>query len=216
MDLAAMEDLTQPVTGYSRDQDLALVEASTGGDIAAFEELVRRYDRKLLRIALHVTHNTEDAQEAVQETFLKAYRKLDQFQGKSTFSTWLIRIALNESLAILRKRRHLQELPLEHEDPDGENLPLDVADWSPNPEQLYSHAELQEILRKVLGALPSALQVVFVLRDVEGLSIKQIAAVSDLHPNAVKARLHRARLQLREKLSNYFRTPGSPAQSSNR
>src|SRR5271169_1445349 len=100
MGLAAMEDLTQEdltqsTTPYSPDEDLALVEAVTSGDIAAFEELVRRYDRKLLRIALQVTNNQEDAQEAVQETFLKAYRNLKQFQRKSKFSTWLIRIALN-------------------------------------------------------------------------------------------------------------------------
>jgi RNA polymerase sigma-70 factor (ECF subfamily) len=174
------------------------------GDIAAFEELVRRYDRKLLRIALQVTHNQEDAQEAVQETFLKAYQKLHQFRGNSKLSTWLIRIALNESLMTLRRRRYTQELPLEYEDPNGEHLPLDVADWSPNPEQLYSRSELQEILRKALEGLPPALRIVFVLRDLEVLSIKETAAALDLHPSAVKARLLRARLQLREKLSRVF------------
>ena len=206
MEVAAMEELTQSPTGHSPDPDLDLVEASTRGDIAAFEELVRRYDRKLLRIALRVTQNQEDAQEAVQETFLKAYQRLNQFRGNSKLSTWLIRIVLNESLMTLRRRRrYTQELPLEYEDPNGKNLPLDVADWSPNPEQLYSRSELQEILRKALEELPPALRVVFVLRDVEVLSIKETAAALDLHPSAVKARLLRARLQLREKLSKFFR-----------
>jgi RNA polymerase sigma-70 factor, ECF subfamily len=205
MEVAMIEDSAQPATRYTLDEDLALVEASMSGDIAAFEELVRRYDRKLLRIALQLTYNQEDAQDAVQETFLKAYQKLNQFQGNSKFSTWLIRIAVNESLMKLRKRRYTQELPLEYEDPNGEHLPLDVADWSPNPEQLYSRSELQEILRKALEGLPPALRVVFVLRNVEGLSTNETSAALDLGPSAVKARLFRARLQLREKLSKLFR-----------
>jgi RNA polymerase sigma-70 factor (ECF subfamily) len=217
MGLAAMEDLTQEdltqsTTPYSPDEDLVLVEAATSGDIAAFEELVRRYDHRLLRIANQVTNNPEDAQEAVQEAFLKAYRNLTQFHRKSKFSTWLIRIALNESLMTLRRRRRFRrELPLEYEDPNGEHLSLDVADWSPNPEQLYSRSELREILRKALDGLSPTLQVVFVLRDVEGLSIKETAAVLDLYPNAVKGRLHRARLQLRETLTECFRTRTTPA-----
>ena len=214
MEVAAMEELTKSPTRHSPDPDLDLVEASTRGDIAAFEELVRRYDRKLLRIAQHVTHDWEDSQDAVQETFLKAYQKLNQFRGTSKFSTWLIRIALNESLMKLRKRRSAQEVPFEYEDPNGETAPLDVTDWSPNAEQIYSRTELQEILRKALEELAPILRVVFVLRDVEDLSIKETAAALDLHPNAVKARLLRARLQLREKLSKYFRQPLPQAQNS--
>ena len=206
MEVAMIEDSAQSATRPALDDDMVLVEASMSGDIAAFEELVRRYDSKLLRIALQVTHNQEDAQEAVQETFLKAYQKLNQFRGNSKLSTWLIRIALNESLMTLRRRRrHTQELPLEYEDPNGQNLPLDVADWSPNPEQLYSRSQFQEILRKALEELPPALRVVFVLRDVEVLSIKETAAALDVDPNVVKVRLLRARLQLREKLSKFFR-----------
>ena len=100
---------------------------------------------------------------------------------------------------------------MQHDAPDGEHAPIDVADWSPNPEQLYSNAELQDILRKALGGLLPTLRITFVLRDIEGLSIKETAAVLDLDPSAVKARLFRARLQLRERLSHYFRLP-SPVQ----
>lgn len=215
MDVAVEQCLARTATCYAPDEDLALVEASTSGDIAAFEALVRRYDRKLLRIAQQVTDNLEDAEEVVQETFLKAFQKLYQFQRNSKFSTWLIRIALNESFMKLRKRRsHCQELSLEYDDPKGDHLPLDLADWSPNPEQLYSRSELQEILRKALQELVPELRVVFVLRDLEGLSIKETVAALDLHPSAVKARLYRARLQLREKLSKYFRKPLSRAQNS--
>jgi RNA polymerase sigma-70 factor (ECF subfamily) len=215
MEVAANEDSTQFATRHVPDEDLALVESSASGDMAAFEELVRRYDRKLLRIAQQMTRNLEDAQEVVQETFLKAYQGLSRFQRKSKFSTWLIRIAMNESLMKLRKRRrYAQELPLEYEDQDGEILPSDVADWSPNPEQLYGRSELQDILRNALEELRPALRVVFVLRDVEGLSIAETAAALDLHPSAVKARLLRARLQLRETLSKYFRQPLSEPRKS--
>jgi RNA polymerase sigma-70 factor, ECF subfamily len=212
MELAVMEALEQSATLNGIDPDLALVEASTNGDMAAFEELVRRYDRRLLRIALQVTRSLEDAQDAVQETFLKAYEKLHQFQRNSKFSTWLIRIAVNQSLMKLRKRRYAQELPLEYEEVGGETLPIEVVDWSPDPEVLYSRSELREILRQGLEALSPMVRVVFILRDIDGLSTLETARVLSLHPSAVKARLYRARLQLRETLSKYFRRPSHHAQ----
>lgn len=196
----------QSATPFIPDEDLALVDASTSGDITAFEELVRRYDRKLLRIAQHVTCNLEESQEIVQETFLKAFQKLDQFERNSRFSTWLIRIALIESFIKLQKRpRSAQEVSLGCEHPHGDHLPFDVADWSHSPEQFYSRSELQKILRKALEGLRQNLRVVFVLRDLEGLTVTEIAAVLDLDPSAVKARLQRARLQLRQHLNKDFR-----------
>ena len=208
MEAVMVDDLMQSATRCDSDPDITLVEACISGNVEAFEELVRRYDRKLLRISQQVLHNLEDAQEAVQETFLKAYQKLSQFQRNSKFSTWLIRIALNESLMKLRKqRRHVQELPLEYQDSDRDTPTVDVVDWSPNPEQQYSNSQLKEILREALEELPEALRLVFVLRDVEGLSIKETATLLDLHEGAVKARLHRARMRLRENLSKYFRQP---------
>src|SRR5882724_13476188 len=109
MEAATIEDRTQFAKTYAPDDDLALVHAIRGGDVAAFEQLVKRYDAKLLRIAQNVTHNSEDAEEAVQEAFFKAYQKLDQFQGHAKFSTWLVRIALNESFMKLRKQRRMLE-----------------------------------------------------------------------------------------------------------
>jgi len=208
---AVLEDPTQSSTRCGDDPDLPLVEATANGDLAAFEELVRRYDSRLLRVAQQVTRNLDDARDAVQETFLKAFQKLHQFQRNAKFSTWLIRIALNESLTKLRKRR-FSELPLEYDSPDGD-LPVDLADWSPNPEQLCGRAELREILRNTLETLPPSLRVVFVLRDIEEISIKDTAEILDLQPTAVKARLFRARLLLREKLSKHFRQ--SPAAAFN-
>jgi len=215
METAVLEELTQSPTRDYDDPDLPLVEATASGDLSAFEELVRRYDAKLLRIAQQVTRNLEDAQEAVQETFLKAYQKLHQFQRNSKFSTWLTRITLNESFMKLRKRR-FNEMSLELESPDGDHLPLDLADWSPNPEQMCSRSELREILQTALETLPQSLRVVFVLRDIEEFSIKDTAEILNLHETAVKARLFRARLQLRERLSKHFRLPPTAAFNSMR
>jgi len=186
--------------------DLDLVHATRNGDISAFEQLVGRYDRKLLRIALSVTHNREDSQDAVQEAFLKAFQNLGQFREQSQFSTWLIRITLNQSLMKLRKQRTVREVSLDEDfQADGEMLSMEVADWSPNPEELYRVSELRQILIKTLEELPRILRTVFVLRDIEALSIDQTAAVLNLSHTAVKARLWRARLQLRELLGEYFR-----------
>jgi RNA polymerase sigma-70 factor (ECF subfamily) len=197
--------------------DLDLVHASKNGDIAAFEQLVKRYDRKLLRIAQSVTHNREDSQDAVQEAFLKAYKNLTTFREDSQFSTWLIRITLNQSLMKLRKQRAAREVSLDEDfQADGDMLPREVTDWAPNPEQLYRTSELRDILIRTLRELPPILRTVFVLRDIEGLTIDQTAEVLNVSHTAVKARLWRARLQLREPLNKYFseQTNSARAESS--
>lgn len=185
--------------------DVALVHASKNGDVTAFGELIKRYDRKLLRIAQHLTRNREDAEDAVQEAFLKAFQHLDQFREDAKFSTWLIRIAWNESLLKLRKRRLTREMSIDDDfQSEEDNLPTDVVDWAPNPEQLYRASELREILHRTLQKLRPGLRVVFVLRDIEGLSLEQTAEALDLSVAAVKARSWRARMQLRNRLSKYF------------
>jgi RNA polymerase sigma-70 factor (ECF subfamily) len=200
--------LAQFEIGEVASDDLDLVHASKDGDVTAFEQLVERYDRKLLRIAEHVTHNREDSQDAVQEAFLKAFQHLADFREDSQFSTWLIRITVNQALMKLRKRRITKEVSLDEDvHPDENMLPREVADWAPTPEKLYEASELRDILVKTLEELRPALRTVFVLRDIEGLSINQTAGVLDLSPAAVKARLWRARLQLRDLLSEYFRKP---------
>jgi RNA polymerase sigma-70 factor (ECF subfamily) len=192
--------------------DLDLVHADKNGDVAAFEELVKRYDRKLFRIAHGVTHNREDSQDAVQETFLKAYQHLAEFRGDSQFSTWLIRITVNQSLMKLRKQRAIREVSLDEDfQADGDMLPMEVTDWAPNPEQLYRASELRDILIKTLRDLRPILRTVFVLRDLEGLSTDQTAEVLGSSHAAVKSRLWRARLQLRERLNKYFSKPRESA-----
>jgi RNA polymerase sigma-70 factor (ECF subfamily) len=192
------------VTAVAND-DLDLVHATKNGDVAAFEQLVKRYDRKLLRIAQSVTHNREDSQDAVQEAFLKAYQNLAAFREDSQFSTWLIRITVNQSLMKLRKQRATRESSLDEDfQAEGNILPIEVTDWAPNPEQLYWASELRDILIKCLEELSPILRTVFVLRDIEGLTTDQTVEVLNVSQTAVKARLWRARLQLREGLTQYF------------
>ena len=198
------ENVKSPM-GCTFDQDLALVHACKSGNAAAFEELVKRYDTKLFRIAQHITHNREDAQDAVQEAFLKVFRKLTQFQENSKFSTWLTRITVNESLMKLRKQRHNKEFSIDNNfESEDHSLTSELADWTRNPEELYRGFELRNILRSELQELQPGLRVVFVLRDIEGLSTEETAEVLESTPVAVKARLWRARLKLRERLSKYF------------
>ncbi len=186
--------------------DLLLVEKVKAGDLSAFEQLMRQYDRQIFRIALHITQNREDAEDIVQDTFFKAFQKVNQFQGNSKFYTWLVRIAVNESLMRLRKRRSQKTVSMDDEIQTEEgSIPRDFADWMPNPEQNYNRAELADILRKTIQGLPPGFRTVFALRDIDGLSTEETAQALGLSVPAVKSRLLRARLQLRERLSRYFR-----------
>ena len=194
------------------DPDLPLVNASRNGDASAFEELVKRYDRKLYRIAQSITHSNEDAEEAVQSAFFKAYQNLNRFQGNAKFSTWLIRIAMNESFMKLRKQRsnRKQFLDSDRDMPAEENNSrflqhrVNVPDWATSPESLYSATELRQILEKSLQKLQPSLRVVFILRDIEGHPLSDISGILKLTPTAVRTRLSRARRLLREELSQYF------------
>jgi len=199
--MGAIQKVDEPVS-----DELKLVRAAKAGDIGAFEQLVHRYDRNVFRIAQHITQNREDAEDVVQDAFLKSYENLKNFQEQSKFYTWLVRIAVNEALMRLRRRRPERMVSLDEEvKTDEDSMPREVADWSPNPEQLYTQSELRDILTKTIQGLPSSFRTVFVLRDVEGLSTEETAEALDLSIPAVKSRLLRARLQLRERLNKYFR-----------
>ena len=197
---------TQFAAREAVSDDLQLVHACKQGNVTAFEQLVKRYGRRLLRISQNVTRNREDSEDAVQEALLKAFQNLADFREDSQFSTWLIRITINQSLMKLRKQRStLKALSLdENVQADGDVLPLDVPDRAPNPEQLCWASELRDILVRAVEELRPILLTVFVLRDVKGLSIAQTAEVLNLSQAAVKARLWRVRLQLRERLNRYF------------
>lgn len=202
-----MENIQNKV-GEPLSEELTLVRAAKAGDVEAFEELVKRYDRNVFRIAQHITQNREDSEDVVQDAFLKAYTNLGQFQEQSKFYTWLVRIAVNEALMKLRRRRPERTVYLDEDvQTEEDSMPREVADWSPNPEQQYTQAELRDILSKTIQGLPSGFRAVFVLRDVEGLSTEEAAQALDLSVPAVKSRLLRARLQLRERLNKYFKRP---------
>jgi RNA polymerase sigma-70 factor (ECF subfamily) len=200
-----MEAIESKVGEPTGDESV-LVNAARKGDMAAFESLVKRYDRNVFRIAQHITQNREDAEDVVQDAFLKAYTNLGQFQGQSKFYTWLVRIAVNEALMRLRRRRPERMVSLDEDvKTEEDSMPREIADWTPNPEQQYNQAELKDILSRTIQGLPTSFRTVFVLRDVEGLSTEETAEALGLSIPAVKSRLLRARLQLRERLTKYFR-----------
>ncbi len=188
-----------------KDDESALVAAAKAGDISAFETLVGRYERKIFRLTQNITQNREDAEDAMQEAFLKAYEHLQSFEGNSRFYTWLVRIAVNQALMKLRKRRP-NVVSLDEEVNTGEDMvPREVEDWGPSPADRYAQTELSDILTKVIGDLDPPFRIVFQLRDIEELSTEETAEALGLSVPAVKSRLLRARLKLRQTLNQYFR-----------
>lgn len=201
--------MIQRVGQTSEFDEAGLVSQAQQGGVEAFTELVTRYEGNIYRLARHITQNPEDAEDVLQETFLKAYEHLRDFQGNSKFYTWLVRIAVNQSLMKLRKRKSDASVSLDDPyDTGEESLTREIAVWDPNPEQTYSREEIRAILEKAVEALPPTFRAVFALRDIEELSTEETAALLNLSIPAVKSRLLRARLRLREKLTRYFRRKG--------
>ena len=200
----AKAKLANPAT-VAGDNESVFVAAAKAGDISAFEDLVNRYERKIFRLAQHITQNNEDAQDVAQEAFLKAFEHLGEFQGNSRFYTWLVRIAVNQALMKLRKR-HNKDVSLDEEiEGEDNSMPREIEDWGPSPEQKFAQSELAGILTQVIGELDPSFRVVFQLRDIDELSTEETAEALGLSVPAVKSRLLRARLKLREKLNRYFR-----------
>ena len=194
-----------PRASVAKDE-YALVTEAKAGSYAAFEELVSRYEKKIYRLGMNITGSPEDAEDVLQETFLKAFQHLPEFREDSRFYTWIVRIAVNEGLMKLRKRRSDKTVPMEDSvDEEGAVMPREVADWRPNPEQQLAQAELETILNNAARSLPPTFRTVFFLRDVEGLSTQETAELLNLTVSAVKARLFRARLQLRDELAKTFK-----------
>lgn len=191
------------------NEEHALVERARAGDAQAFTRLVERYERKIYRLAKHITQNDEDAEDVLQESFLKAYSNLDTFQMQSKFYTWLVRIAVNEALMKLRKRKSDRTVSLdEPHETDEDTVTREIAVWDDDPEKRYSQEELREILERAVDTLKPGFRTVFVLRDIEELSTEETAEALGISVPAVKSRLLRARLQLREKLTRLFKRKG--------
>ncbi|HYO81305.1 MAG TPA: RNA polymerase sigma factor [Bryobacteraceae bacterium] len=198
---------TAPPLENNEEQDL--VERARQGDAEAFTRLVDKYERKIYRLARNITQNDEDAEDVLQEAFLKAYSNLDSFQGQSKFYTWIVRIAVNEALMKLRKRKSDRTVSLdEPHETEEDTVSREIAVWEDDPEKRYSQEELRDILGRAVDSLKPGFRTVFVLRDIEELSTEETAEALGISVPAVKSRLLRARLQLRERLTRLFRRKG--------
>jgi RNA polymerase sigma-70 factor (ECF subfamily) len=179
------------------------LNALQNGDRDEFARLVETYSGQIYRLALKMLQNQQDAEDILQESFIKAYRALPRFEGRSSLSTWLYRIATNEALMFLRKKKPQQISVEQPSEDDEDRTPLEIVDWCCLPEGELMSEEAQDYLEKSRSALPESLRVVFLLRDIEGLSTSETSEVLNISESAVKTRLSRARLRLRETLSRY-------------
>jgi RNA polymerase sigma-70 factor (ECF subfamily) len=191
--------------------DVVLVERLKRGDEEALAGLLDRYQEKVYRLAMSMTRNPQDAEEVMQDVFLAVARKIGDFDGRAAFSTWLYRVTANAALGKLRGRRREPHLSIEEAGPvfaaDG-SLTRPVADWSDLPENQLLAAESRQILTQAIEALPPDHKAVVVLRDIEGLTNPEAAEVLGITVLAVKSRLHRARLALRERMAAHFERTG--------
>lgn len=185
--------------------EVELIQRAQHGDSQALAEIIEQHQQTIYHVALRMCGNPQDAEETLQETFLNAIQALPRFKGESKLSTWLYRIASNQCL--MRRRRDAKapvQFILDDGDDPAERTPKYFIDWSYNPDELLLDAELQQVMEHAIGELPPKLRLAFVWRELEGLSTAETAEVLDISESAVKVRLHRARLQLRERLSRYF------------
>jgi RNA polymerase sigma-70 factor (ECF subfamily) len=192
------------VKGQQTTDDFSL-EALRRGDRAEFARLVDTYYELIYRLAQRMLENGQDAEDVLQETFIKAFNHLKDFDGRSSVSTWLYRIATNEALMLIRRRKP-ESLSIE-EPADDEGYgqePMQIVDFCCLPEETYMSDEVKTQLDAAINKLPPTLRVVFILRDIQGLSTRETGQVLELSEMAVKTRLSRARLRLREELSAYF------------
>jgi RNA polymerase sigma-70 factor (ECF subfamily) len=181
------------------------LDALKAGDRAEFARMVEVYSDQVYRLALKILGDAQDAEDVLQETFIKALRSVNGFEGRSSLSTWLYRIAVNEALMAIRRRKGATvSIDEEKEEEDGQTEPVEIVDWCCLPESEMMSAEARGFLDAAIQRLSPALSAVFVLRDIQGLSVRDTAETLNISETAVKTRLLRARLKLREELSAYF------------
>lgn len=196
-----------------KKSDLDLIEDFRKGEQHAFEELLSRYSNKVFSLASRLTRNNEDAEEVLQDVFVTVHRKIAGFEGKSSFSSWLYRVTVNAAFMKLRKRRQDPAVPLED---IAQNAAPIAALRSPEAAYVDSQTirhEMLEALESAIKKLPDDYRPVFVLRDVDGLTSREVGRILNLTVPAVKSRLHRSRLMLRRRLSRFFEEPGTRRQS---
>lgn len=190
------------------DPDRALVLRAQEGELEAFEELVSRYEQRVYTLALRILRQREDAEEVVQEAFVSVLEHLETFRGEAPFKSWLLRIATNQALHVLRKRKGLSTVPFQEERGESEQHPLPhpqlIARWKESPERLAEQLEVHHSLARALEDIDEKYRLVFVLRDVSEFSTKETAMALNISEPNVKIRLLRARLMLRERLTSMF------------
>jgi len=203
-DLYPFSDESRPILNATlpEDPDAALVSRVQSGDIDGFEELVRRHSRRIFGTLAGLLGNVDDARDATQEVFLKAFENIGRFQGRSKFSTWLTSIAINAGTDLLRQRKPSE--PLEEEQGDEAFRPRQVQKWAEDPERLLAASQRNELVREAVLRLPEKYRIAVLLRDINQLSTEEAAAALDLSVPALKARVLRGRLMLRESLAQYF------------
>jgi len=186
--------------------DSELVKKAQQGNNKAFEELVRRYEQKVYNIAFRMLGKEEEAKDAMQDSFLRAYRFISKFKGESTFYTWLYRITTNVCLTRLKQRQKKESLTLSLDQPiaDAEDAQREIPDFKYSPELLHERQVMQKALQSAINELPSEYRSVIVLRELQGLSNKEVSKALRLTVASVKSRLHRGRVFLRNRLSKYI------------
>lgn len=187
-----------------KKSDLELIAAFQNGDTHAFEEIVSRYSAKAYSLASRLTRNGEDAEEVLQDVFVTVFRKIDRFEGKSSFSSWLYRVTVNSSLMKLRKKRQDQSVSIEDEAVQVSNTPSTTPAYHIEGESGTTRLQVSQALERAITSLPDEYRPVFVLRDIDGLSSKEVGEILELSIPAVKSRLHRSRLMLRKSLARFY------------
>jgi RNA polymerase sigma-70 factor (ECF subfamily) len=188
-----------------KKSDLQLIREFSRGNQASFEELIKRYSAKVYSLASRFTRNQEDTEEVVQDVFVTVHRKVKNFEGKSAFSSWLYRITVNAALMKLRKKRQDQATPIEDALPQIQNMMAAQATRPPEGEHAALRAQLVVVLDEAIRSLPDEYRPVFILRDVDGLTSKEVSKILELTVPSVKSRLHRSRLILRERLARFYK-----------
>ncbi|MCJ7626419.1 MAG: sigma-70 family RNA polymerase sigma factor [Anaerolineaceae bacterium] len=181
------------------------IQALKEGDRSEYARLVDEYSGMIFRLALKILNNQQDAEDVLQETFIKAFQHIPTFQGHSSISTWLYRISTNEALMMIRKRKpETGSVSLEEYEDHDDNEPMQIEDWCCLPEEELLSAETKEYLDEAIQNISNNLKVVFLLRDVEGFSVRETAEILEISEASVKTRLSRARMRLQQELSKYF------------
>ena len=203
MNESARTDDRGEARGERVTEDLRLFKQAREGDFSAFEKLVLRFEKQIHRLAYRILGQSADAEDVVQQTFLTLIEKIDTFRGDAAPGTWLLRIATNHALKILRKKRGLLTFSLDVSENADQATPHPqfIAKWKETPAELAERAEVRELLDQALNELDDIYRLVFILRDIEGLSILETSDILGITVANVKVRLLRARLQLRERLT---------------